>query len=78
MELVKKAVWNLDVTIDWAGNIPVSINLSLLDSVWIRYLTMLREDDTQRSHRHLEGFGHFPISTAANPPTVHSVDQSSG
>jgi len=34
LELVKKAVWNLDVTIDWAGNIPVSIDLSLLDSVF--------------------------------------------
>ena len=35
LELVRRAVWRLDIAIDWAENIPVSTNLnpSLLDFV---------------------------------------------
>ena len=33
LDLVKKAVWNLYLIVDWAANIPVGIVLSLLDSL---------------------------------------------
>jgi len=73
LELVKNVMWKLDIAIEWTGSIPVSTNLLLPDS-WL----IIREDVDQRSHRHLEGMGPFPISTAANPPTVYSVDRSRG
>ena len=80
LELVKKAVWNLYIIVDWTGNIAVSMIVSICHCSGITYLRlmMLREDVTQRSHRHLEGLGPIPISTAANPPTVYSVDRSRG
>jgi len=73
LELVKKVVWKLDIAIEWTGSIPVSTN-RLLPDFWL----IIREDVDQRSHRHLEGMGPFSISTAANPPTIYSVDWSRG
>ena len=39
---------------------------------------MLREDFTERSHRHLESLGYLLRSAVADPLAVYSVDRSRG
>ena len=75
--VVNKVLQNLIIVDIWSANLPVSSNLSLLDSMSIHAL-MLGEGIIQRSHCYLEGLGSLPKSTMANPHTIYAVDRNRG
>ena len=74
-ELVIGALRNVNLVLDWALSLPVSIKLSLPDPV---SLFMLGGGVAQRSGCHLEGLGPLPRSTVRHPHTVRFVDRSRG